>query len=461
MQQEQVESLQQADQPHVYSVSSLNQAIKAHLEGEFPQVWLKGEISNFKIPPSGHFYFSLKDKNSQIRAVMFKGHNHHLKIRIENGMEVLVKANVSVYAPRGDYQLICEYLEPIGQGILQAQFEQLKKKLKSEGLFDKDKKKPIPSYPQRIALVTSPTGAVIRDLLNVLHRRFNGLDITLIPTLVQGENAPEEIVKAIDLAHHVKPAFDVMVVARGGGSLEDLWCFNSEEVARSIAFSSIPVVSAIGHEVDFTIADCTADLRAPTPSAAAELIVPDQIEVLQRIDQTTFRLKNIIHHQLDKQTQRCLQLHKRLKAKDPQRQLLEFFQKNDELLQRMHRAFQNHLLILAQNYQSVRRRLRQIDPHWQKENERLQMLSQALIKHKKVFLENKKLLLDAKVKLLNSLSPLKVVARGFSIVRRLDDKNCVVTSASQVKIGDKVEMTFAQGGATAQITAINKTRPKQ
>ena len=251
-------------------------------------------------------------------------------------MEVIVRANVGVYTPRGDYQLICESINPVGQGALQAQFERLKNKLQKEGLFDTDRKKPLPVFPQRIALVTSPTGAVIKDLLNVLHRRFSGVEITLIPTLVQGDLAPVEIVRAIDLAHKVIPTFDVMVITRGGGSIEDLYCFNNEDVARSIAFSSIPTVSAIGHEVDFTIADFVADLRAPTPSVAAELIVPDQEDVQDKVQRLASHLKNAIWRDLEKHREKYLHLGKRLK--DPQKQLQEFFQRNDELLQRMHRV---------------------------------------------------------------------------------------------------------------------------
>lgn len=432
---------------HVYSVTDLNLAIKAHLEGKFSQVWLRGEISNFKVPPSGHFYFSLKDSDSQIRAVMFKGYNYRLKFRPEDGMEVIVKANVSVYTRRGDYQLICEEINPVGQGVLQAQFERLKNKLQQEGLFDTDRKKPLPLFPQRVALVTSPTGAVIKDLLNVLHRRFSGLEITLVPTLVQGDLAPAEIVRAIDLVHKVVPAFDVVVIARGGGSIEDLYCFNSEDVARSIAFSSIPTVSAIGHEVDFTIADFVADLRAPTPSVAAELIVPDKEDIQDKVQRLTSHLKNTVLRDLEKQREKYVNLVKRLK--DPQKQLQEFFQRNDELLQRMHRVFQQNILFLRDRCQNATRSLKKQDIMGQVQRQKLQILSENLKKSMKILLDNKNLTLKNKMQFLDSLSPLRVVARGYSIVK--GPQGVIVTSASQVTPGDLIDLTFAVGKAKAEI----------
>ena len=414
----------------VYSVTDLNTAIKSQLEGAFPQVWLQGEVSNFSIPPSGHFYFSLKDKQSQIKAVMFKGQNRRLQFCPQNGMEVLVKANVSTYVPRGDYQLICQHIDPIGQGALQAQFEQLKQKLQKEGLFDKARKKKLPAFPQRIALVTSPTGAVIRDLLNILTRRFKGLDITLIPTLVQGENAATEIISAINLAHKVTPVFDIMVVARGGGSIEDLWCFNNEDVVRCIASATIPIISAIGHEVDFTLSDFVSDQRTPTPSAAAELIVPDRIEVQTTIDHLKSRFVHAMQSNLLKNQQKCLGLFKRLK--NPQKQLQEFFQRNDELLQRMQRAFSQIC---------------------QKEHQKLTMLSQSLKKNINVLLTNKRLALKNQAELLDSLSPLKVVARGYCIVKSKEGQR-VITSVSEIKPNDMVNITFAKGQAEAEIKNI-------
>lgn len=447
------EELYSPDGVKVYSVTDLNMAIKSQLEVSFPQIWVKGEISNFATPPSGHFYFSLKDSKSQIKAVMFKGFNNQLRFRPENGMEVIVRANVSTYMRRGDYQLICQQMDPVGQGALQAQFEQLKKKLQKEGLFDEDRKKLLPTFPQRIALVTSPTGAVIRDLLNILRRRFKGLDITVIPTLVQGEAAAPEIVNAINLAHEVIPAFDIMVVARGGGSIEDLWCFNDENVIRCIASSHIPVVSAVGHEVDFTLSDFVADKRAPTPSAAAELIVPDRLEVKTTVNHLASRIKSAISSDLEKHQQRYLGLFKRLK--DPQKQLQELFQRNDELLQRMQRAFQNYVNLIRERYQNTHKRLSCIDQVWEKEYQRLNILFQTLKRHIEIFLSQKRVSLKNQIELLDSLDPQKVVARGYSIVRLSSgDGKKVITSVDQVQKEDMIHITFAKGKAEAQIKSI-------
>ena len=448
------EELYSSEGVKVYSVTDLNMAIKAQLEGSFPQIWVKGEISNFATPPSGHFYFSLKDSKSQIKAVMFKGFNSRLRFRPENGMEVIVKANVSTYMPRGDYQLICQQIDPVGQGALQAQFEQLKKKLQQEGLFDEDRKKSLPAFPQRIALVTSPTGAVIRDLLNILRRRFKGLDITLIPTLVQGESASPEIINAINLAHEVIPTFDIMVVARGGGSIEDLWCFNDESVVRCIASSRIPIVSAVGHEVDFTLSDFVADQRAPTPSAAAELIVPDRLEVQTTVNHLESRAKSAMFSDLERHQQKYLGLLKRLKS--PQKQLEELFQRNDELLQRMQRTFQHHISFLKEKYHNTHQRLHCIHQVWEKENQRLKILLQGLTKYIEMFLSQKKMFLKNQIELLDSLDPQKVVMRGYSIVKSSSESGKVITSVDQLQQEDIIHITFAKGKAEAQIKNIIK-----
>ena len=448
------EELYSSDGVQVYSVTDLSMAIKSQLEGAFPQVWVKGEISNFAIPPSGHFYFSLKDSKSQVKAVMFKGFNSRLRFRPENGMEVIVKANVSTYMRRGDYQLICQQMDPVGQGALQAQFEQLKKKLQQEGLFDESRKKPLPIFPQRIALITSPAGAVIRDLLNVLRRRFRGLDITLIPTLVQGETAAPEIINAINMAHKVVPTFDIMVLARGGGSIEDLWCFNDENVVRCIALSSIPIVSAVGHEVDFTLSDFVADKRAPTPSAAAELIVPDRLEVKASINHLESRVKSTMSSDLKKYQQQYLGLFKRLK--DPQKQLQELFQRNDELLQRMQRSFQNYINFIRERYQNTHQRLGCIHQVWGKEHQRLRVLFQTLIKNVDIFLSQKRVDLKNQIELLDSLDPQKVVTRGYSIIKSSHEGGKVITSVDQIQQEDMIYITFAKGKATAQIKNIIK-----
>ena len=269
-------------QPHVYSVSELNAKIKSILEEQFPFVWVGGEVSNFAVPASGHFYFTLKDEKAQLRAVMFRGQNRNLRFELADGMAVSGIGRVSVYEPRGTYQVIFEHLEPRGTGALQVAFEQLKMRLAEEGLFDEQHKRPLPFLPAKIHIVTSPTGAVIHDIMQIVERRFPGMPISVIPVKVQGDGAIEEIVAAIETLDTLEDA-EVAIVARGGGSLEDLQAFNSEAVARSIFASRIPIVSAVGHETDFTIADFVADLRAPTPSAAAELTVPLRDRLQEKI----------------------------------------------------------------------------------------------------------------------------------------------------------------------------------
>jgi exodeoxyribonuclease VII large subunit len=327
----------------ILSVTELTKSIKGLLERNFSVAWVKGEISNLKIPSSGHLYFTLKDAGAQVRAVMFKGFAQGLKFRPEDGMEVLVRCRVTVYEPRGDYQLFCEMMDPVGYGALQVAFEKLKARLQAEGLFDSRRKRAIPPFPSRIGIVTSPTGAAIRDMLNILSRRFGGgLDITIISSSVQGDKAPAELAAAINLANKLM-RFDVLIVGRGGGSLEDLWAFNTEEVARAVARSIIPTISAVGHEVDFTICDFVADLRAPTPSAAAELVVKNKMDLLDRISLFKRQQTQLIIKRLQLARTSSENLSKRLI--DPKRRLQDLVIRcddwTDRLSQAMHRYFQN------------------------------------------------------------------------------------------------------------------------
>jgi exodeoxyribonuclease VII large subunit len=282
-----------SEQKHIYTVSELTKDIRKIIENNFPYLWLEGEISNFKRHSSGHLYLNLKDKDAIIQAVMFKGSADKLKFKPEDGLKVTCSGKVSVYDQRGQYQIYISSMEPLGLGSLQLAFEQLKEKLKKEGLFDSARKKPIPFLPSKIGVITSPTGAAIRDILNVLRRRFSNAEVILIPVNVQGNDAKNEIAQGIDLFNK-SSKIDVMIVGRGGGSLEDLWAFNEEIVARAIANSKIPVISAVGHEIDWTIADFVSDFRAPTPSAAAELVLPEKEELLNRINVAKQRLKNAL-----------------------------------------------------------------------------------------------------------------------------------------------------------------------
>ena len=267
----------------IYTVSELNREIKIVLEDTYPDIWVEGEISNFKIYSSGHIYFSMKDEESQVSAVIWQGISRSFKFRPEDGLKIIARGRISSYPKRGEYQFIISYIEPAGKGALQLAFEQLKKKLEKEGLFSPERKRPIPLLPQKIGIVTSPTGAAIRDMLSVIGRRFTNIEVLIYPVRVQGDEAKEDIAQAIEYLNENYPSLDVLLVGRGGGSLEDLWAFNEEMVARAIAGSRIPVISAVGHETDFTISDFTADLRAPTPSAAAELVVKNKVELAEKI----------------------------------------------------------------------------------------------------------------------------------------------------------------------------------
>lgn len=402
---EQMSLENQTSKPQVLSVTDLNRAIRGELETLFELIWVQGEISNFKAHTSGHYYFSLKDSKAQVNAVMFKGYNARLKFRPEDGLEVLVRGKITVYEPRGNYQVFCELMEPVGAGALQKAFEQLKKKLAGEGLFDQELKKPLPEFPKHLAVVTSPTGAAIKDILKVLKRRFSGLRVTVVPALVQGDQATPSIVKGIELAQKLSDV-DVMIVGRGGGSLEDMWAFNTEPVARAIAACRVPVISAVGHEIDYTIADFVADLRAPTPSAAAEMVVGSAAELSERVLTGRRRLETIMRHLIAIQKQKLNHMSRLLV--DPRRKLQDFIQRLDELRLRLDRS-------VARSF------------------------------------EIKKLKLGKNVSLLDSLSPLKVVERGYSIV---DKGGEIVKSTQQLQVKDQVRIRLAHGEAEAEILKI-------
>jgi exodeoxyribonuclease VII large subunit len=432
-------------EPTVYSVESLNIHIKQLLEGQIGVVWVKGEISNFKVHTSGHFYFSLKDAKSQISAVMFRGHNSKLKFKPNDGMEVIVRGRLSVYEPRGNYQLLCEMLEPVGAGALQKAYEQLKAKLKSEGLFDSSKKKLIPTFPQHIAIVTSPTGAAIRDILNILSRRAKAISVTVVPTIVQGESASPSIREAFKKAMSL-PAVDVIIIGRGGGSIEDMWCFNDEELARLISASHIPVISAVGHEIDFTIADFVADLRAPTPSAAAELVAKSSVELASKIASLERLLKMVVEKQLNSLREKMLGLAKRLV--DPKKRLQDLELRNDDLLSRLELAIQRYLGDQRHRVDLLKEKLGSPDSLIQGKYKDIDHLQARSLRAVNFSLERKKSQVVYIASLLDSLSPLKVVERGYSIVMC---KQKVIKSYAQVKKGDQLRIRLAQGSLTATI----------
>ncbi|OIP93416.1 MAG: exodeoxyribonuclease VII large subunit [Syntrophobacterales bacterium CG_4_8_14_3_um_filter_58_8] len=437
----------------ILTVSALNDRIKAILEG-LAAVWVEGEVSNLRRPASGHVYFTLKDMKSQIRAVIFRspfggGWNRPAAFAIEEGMSLVCRARVTVYPPRGEYQLIIDAVEPRGLGALQKAFEQLKARLEAEGLFDPARKKPLPFLPARIGVVTSPTGAVIRDILTVTRRRFPSVDIRIAPVRVQGTEAPAEIIRALgDL--QIAGGIDVIILARGGGSLEDFAPFNDEGVARAIARSRIPVISAVGHETDFTIADFTADLRAATPSAAAELAVPLRAELLETVGSLRLRLIRRLRQERGRRRERIAELQGRLR--DPKRRLADVRIALDDHLERMrlsvarlreaHRQAWAHLSIRLE-HRNPRSRIaegrtgmeglgRMLRAAWEK---------QAALKKNRA---------RAAMALLSSLSPLAVLGRGYSITRRRPD-GLILRRAGETAPGQEIDIRLAAGNLNAII----------
>jgi exodeoxyribonuclease VII large subunit len=435
----------------VLTVSDLNRQIRAQLEGQFGLVWVRGEISNFKAHTSGHYYFALKDSGAQVKAVMFRGFNSRLKFRPHDGLEVVARGRITVYEPRGDYQITCELMEPVGAGALQKAFEQLKAKLQKEGLFDPSKKRALPAFPKHIALVTSPTGAAVRDMLNILRRRYPMALVTLVPTLVQGEAAAPKIVQALNTAYRL-PMVDVIIVGRGGGSIEDMWCFNDESVARTIAASPVPIVSAVGHEIDFTIADFVADVRAPTPSAAAELVAPDKTELLRLLDKEKRALwRGWLQALNHKQRELQLLTHRLV---DPQKRLQDLSLRADELTDRLLLARERFFVDCLRHVEFLRQRLRSpMDVVQLKRQKTLQMQNLLSVKMT-VRLERKNSRLASLAGLLESLSPLKVVARGFSITTTHEGE--VIKSTAAVSLGDRIVSRIGDGQLTSKIEKIDK-----
>ncbi|MDX1452342.1 MAG: exodeoxyribonuclease VII large subunit [Oleiphilaceae bacterium] len=438
--------------PQALSVSELNRQVKRLLEVSYRQVWVKGELSSFSRPSSGHWYFSLKDERAQIRCAMFRGFNQNLRFVPKEGDEVLVRAKVSLYEGRGDYQLIVEGLEPAGLGQLQAAFEALKLKLAAEGLFDERHKQPLPRMPLRIGVITSATGAVIHDILSVTQRRFPLAEIRLVAVPVQGDGAAQTIARAIQLANEEALA-DVLIVGRGGGSLEDLWAFNEEIVARAIHASTLPVVSAVGHETDFTIADLVADYRAPTPSAAAEKLTPDQYEIMQWLDQLQHRLQHHLQLRLRTLTERIADLNTRIKA--PDQSLHERQQRVTELYLRCTQAIQHRLQQTRQTTQQAKLRLANQHPERQlKESEqRFYVLFERLKQKQQQILDSHQHRLALLAQTLNLTSPLATLGRGYAIVGNHEHR--ALKQAEQVAEGSRITATLAKGRLHCVVESVD------
>ncbi len=428
----------------VFTVEQINNQLRSLIEGNIGTVWIQAEISNFKPHSSGHFYFSLKDSKSQISAMMFRGFNSKLKFKPHDGLEVIVRGKITVYEPRGTYSIACETMEPVGAGALQKQFEQLKEKLKNEGLFSPDRKKEIPHYPKKIAIVTSPTGAAIQDILNILNRRAKNIEVIVVPAIVQGAAAAASLIAGFESAERLNP--DVIIIGRGGGSIEDMWCFNDETLARKIANSKIPVISAVGHEIDFTICDFVADLRAPTPSAAAELVAKSSAEVIQRLMQLHKLLFNALQKIFNNKKQKLVIAAHRLA--DPQKKLQDFSLRNDDLYTRLETAIDHKLISLKKDIQVLRSKM--VSPEHAIKNKkiRLQKNDERLNLTIKHFIQTKDHKIKNMMSLLDSFSPLKVVDRGYSIAK-IKDK--VIKSVKQVKKGDEVTIRMTDGTLITEV----------
>lgn len=398
----------------IYTVSRLNQDVRVLLEGEFPALWVEGEVSNLSRPSSGHLYFSLKDARAQIRCALFQNRALLFRDSPRNGQQILVRGRLSLYEARGEFQIIVDDLEEAGAGALRRAYDALRFKLEQEGLFAAERKRPLPRFPQRIGVITSPTGAALRDVLTTLHRRFPGLPVRVYPVPVQGDGAAECIADAIRLASERRDC-DVLLLVRGGGSLEDLWAFNEEPVARAIVACAIPLVTGIGHETDVTLADFAADLRAATPTAAAELASPDRLEGLRKVRLLAEQLDSAMQRQLTQARRRLAELAGRLDRVQPRHRLRERAQRLDELDQRLRATLRLRLRAAAQ-------RLHSLSAH------------------------------------LHALSPLATLERGYAIVRRAAD-GAVLRRADTVRVGDPVDALLSQGSLRCEVKAIDAAAP--
>jgi exodeoxyribonuclease VII large subunit len=418
----------------VWRVSELTAQVRDLLERAFRDLWVQGEVSNFRVSPYGHYYFTLKDASAQLRCFVNKKDTRLLRLRPEDGLEVTVRGALGVYEARGEYQLLVNYLEPVGLGALQLAFEQLKARLQAEGLFAPARKKPLPMLPQRLGLITSPRGAAVADMVRILRRRYENLHLLLYPVRVQGEGAAEEMVEALEFFNRASPRVDVILLARGGGSLEDLWAFNQEVLARAIAASKIPVITGVGHETDFTIADFVADLRAPTPSAAAELVIKSKEELKERLRALETRLAQLVRYQALHARQRLTELLAAPGWRRLEGLVREQSQRADELAAALRLALRDSVAEARQRWALAAARLASFDLRGRVRQERLRLKSLA--------------------GQLNQLSPMRVLERGYAIV--FDEAGNVVKSAGAVSVGDALAIQLARGRLRAEVKKKEK-----
>jgi len=438
------------------SVSELNRKAKSLLELHLNQIWVEGEVSNLSQPGSGHWYFTLKDAKAQIRCAMFRNRNLLVRTKLKAGDYVRVRARVSLYEPRGDYQLIADHLEPAGEGALQQQFEQLKTALSKEGLFQEESKKPLPTFAKKIAVITSPTGAALHDILQVLARRNPSIEVVVVPSVVQGEEAPAELQKALLQACSIE-SVDVIILGRGGGSLEDLWAFNDEMLARQIFNCDIPIVSAVGHEIDFSISDFVADLRAPTPSAAAELVSFDQAAVINALQTYTQRLALSMNKRIHALQTETINYAKRLKH--PGDRINQWQQRTDFCETRLIDAIQNKLKFQQQDVALLRQSLYSQSPKAfiKESRDKLSSFGERLSLSAKNLLEKKQMRFNKTSGALHIVSPLATLERGYTITK--SEYGNVLRSVENLKENQTVELNFHDGNATAKLAKITTKKP--
>ena len=440
----------------VLSVTELNHQLKQTISASFPLVWIEGEISNLARPASGHIYFSLKDQNAQIRCAMFRTNNRRISFAISNGTQVIARAKASIYEPRGDLQLIIDDLEEAGFGALQRQFELLKKQLHAEGLFEQNRKQTLPTFPQDIAIVTSASSAAIKDFLHIAQRRYPACKKTLYSVPVQGEEAPAAIQSAIK-AVNLHAAADVIVLIRGGGSIEDLWAFNDEAVARAIADSSIPVITGVGHEIDYTIADFVADVRAPTPSAAAELTCPDRYSIMQRLKTHQSSLEKIFRDRVHTEFQRLDWLSQRIRRTHPASIVAAQLGSVRQLSQRLNRMIQIRLKQSTDSLYSFGLRLNSQSPeqYLALYRSQLSLLLSRLSGTSLKSLDQHKHRLHIYAATLHAVSPLNTLQRGYSVTMAADHNNKVILNYSELKTGDQLITYLSKGKVQSRVESTN------
>jgi exodeoxyribonuclease VII large subunit len=443
----------QVDGQYIFTVSELNHSVRVFLEQQFGQVYVSGEISNLSQPSSGHLYFSLKDQQAQVRCCFFRNKQPAFGLKLQNGMQIVVAAQLSLYPERGEYQLIVNRIFDAGLGLLQQQFEALKQKLATAGLFADSHKKPLPTFPKTIGVITSETGAALQDVLSVLKRRFPAITVHLYPCQVQGAEAPRQLIAAIELANRHRTC-DVLLLTRGGGSLEDLWAFNDEQLAYAIYRSELPIVSAVGHEVDFTIADFVADRRAPTPSAAAELLSPDQEEFANQLGYWQSRLLQKMQQQIKVQQQHLQHLQKRLQH--PAQRLAHKAQHLDHLSMQLHRDMKRIIQAYRYRLDISQSHLKRLSPLLNLQHQQQRLAAQRVLMQQRInhLLQLRSQRLSELSGKLHALSPLATLQRGFAIAQNSEQQ--VIFNSEQVKIGDRVHLKLATGSIDCEVSKVNR-----